>query len=449
MTPVASLLRMIWQGEGNLLALLPANAYRQMVGRLGYSRRGIVVVNDPALVRRVLIDEQGIFPKNDLMVSALAPLVGDSIFVSSGPQWRRQRAMIEPALSMMRVNKAYAAMQAAIDDYEVRLDTLASTGEAFSLDQAMSHLTADIICRSVFTTSLQSQMAREVFDAFAHFERSVAQVRPWQLIVQPAFAPVAQAPDVLQACELIRHHLGELVDSHRLDNDGRFNDIASAIIEARDAESGNPFTRKELIDQLGVFFLAGHETSASVLTWVFFILSVRPDLVRRMRREIEEVAGDGEITFEQIRELDFVRLVWRETLRLYPPITFLPRVALEKTTFGPLTVRRGTMVMVSPWIMHRHRQLWRNPDHFDPERFSPGREHELVSGAYLPFGLGPRVCAGASFATIEGSLIIARLIRRYDFGTIDATRVRPVARLTTRPARQIMIRVAAAGQAGG
>ncbi|MFK7963345.1 MAG: cytochrome P450 [Burkholderiaceae bacterium] len=451
MTPIASLIRVILQGDGNLLGLLPANAYHNMVGRLGYSRRDILVVNDPALARRVLTDADGIFPKNDLMVSALDPLVGESIFVSSGEQWRRQRDMIDPALSMMRINRAFGSMVLAVDDYQERLDRQAASQESFSLDLTMSHLTADIICRSVFTTSLKSQIAKEVFESFTVFERSVAQVELRRLIFEPAFTPVKQHQDVLNACERIRRHLGQLVDSHLASNDAdlgaashAFNDIASAIIEARSPVDNAAFTRKELIDQLGVFFLAGHETTASVLTWVFYILATRPDVTRRIREEVKQVAGDGPIEFEQIRDLTFVRNVFRETLRLYPPITFIPRVAMEKTKLGKLTAKRGAMIMVSPWTIHRHRKLWKTPEMFDPDRFSPAREGELTAGAYLPFGVGPRVCAGASFANVESALIIARLARRYDFSAVDADKVQPVARLTTRPSRQIMIKVSRA-----
>ena len=433
-SPLISLLRVIREGEGNLLALVPATAYEQPVARLGYSRRDILVVNEPQLARRVLNNEDGIFPKNDLMVSALDPLVGNSMFVSDGELWRRQRGMIDPALSVMRVNRAFASMSDAVDDYEKRLDRAAATGESVSLDQAMSHLTADIICRSVFTTSLESGMAQKIFTDFKTFERSVAQVELMRLIFSPAFKAVPQNQAVLDACERIRRRLGEMVDTHL--EGGDFNDIASQLIAAR-SEDATPFTRTELIDQLGVFFLAGHETTASVLTWVLFILGTHPDMAERVRAEVREVAGDGPITINQVQKLRYVRNVFRETLRLYPPITFLPRVAMQKTQLGRLTARRGAMVMISPWIIHRHRKLWHDPELFDPDRFLPEREAEQTPGAYLPFGLGPRVCAGAGFAQMEGALAIARLVRRYDFQVQNPETVQPVARLTTRPSRQI------------
>jgi cytochrome P450 len=428
---VAGLMRTAFGGEGNLLSLLPAAAYKMPVGKLGWSRRTILIVNDPSLLRNILTDPTDIYPKNDLMVGALAPLVGDSMFVSSGDTWRRQRRMIDPAFSAMRLTRAFVSMTAAVDDYETKLDDLAARGEAFSLDLAMSHLTADIICRTVFSTSLQSKTAREVFDDFTIFERSVAHVELKRLIFDPAWSDIPQHGEVLAACERIREHLGQLVDNH-LKEGASFNDIAAAIVAARDLDSGEGFTRKELIDQLGVFFLAGHETTAS---------AQQPGVVARIRKEVDTVCGDGPVEFEHVKRLAFTRNVFRETLRLYPPITFIPRVAAESTQIGKYKVKRGAMIMIAPWTIHRHAAHWKNPHTFDPDRFGVERENELVPGTYLPFGWGPRVCVGASFATTESALILARLARRFDFSADQPGRVRPVARLTTRPAEQIMCRV--------
>jgi cytochrome P450 len=434
-----ALLRAALQGDGNLLGLLPAEAYRMEIGPLGWSRRSTLIVNRPDLVRSVLLDAEGIFPKSDLMVNALEPLIGDSIFVSSGEVWRRQRAMIDPALSLIRVNRAFPTMQAGAEACEQTLEARAASGESFSLDLTMSHLTADIICRAVFTTSLDQHLAHEVFEAFTEFERSVAQVEIRRLIMDKAWTRIPQKEHVLEACRVIRGHIGSLLDGH-LAEGASFDDIATAVAAARDSE-GVAFTRRELIDQLGVAFLAGHETSASALTWVFFILATQPAIVGRMRAEIHEVAGDGPIEFEHTKNLLFVRNIFRETLRLYPPITFLPRVANEATRIGDTKVKKGALIMVAPWVLHRHQRYWRDPDVFDPDRFLPEREAEMTPGAYIPFGIGPRICAGAAFATIEATLLIARLFRRFDFHVEHPEAVRPAARLTTRPTEQVMCRV--------
>lgn len=442
MGPLASLIRVLKQGDGDLIGLMPATAYQDDMGPLGYSRRSIVIVNDPALTKPILADSGDIFPKNDLMVGALAPLVGNSMFVSSGTTWRRQRAMIDPAFSHMRLAKAFPAMDGAVDDFESRLDAMAASGETMSLDLAMGQLTADIICRTVFSASLANETARDVFESFAFFERTVAHVEVMRLIFGKPFDAIPQRPDVLAACARIRGHIGDLLDRH-LEAGASFDDIAARVIDARDLATDTRFTREELIDQLGVFFLAGHETTASALTWAVFIAGVRPEVATRIRDEVTQIAGDGPLSFEHVKRLTYTRNVFKEALRLYPPITFIPRVANQATMIGNKKIKRGTMVMISPWAIHRHQSLWPDPDAFDPDRFSPGRENQIVAGSYIPFGSGPRVCVGAAFATTEATLILARLMRRFLFEVIDPNKVRPIARLTTRPAQEVLVRVTA------
>ena len=438
--PLAALVRTALRGEGNLLSLLPASAYEVPFGPLGYSRRFILIVNDPDHIRAILADPDDVFPKSDLMVGALEPLVGDSIFVSAGDRWRAQRRMVDPAFSHMRLSIAFPAMSAAIDDMEFRLDERCRTGEAFSLDLMLGQLTADIICRTVFSASLANDTARDVFESFSVFERSVANVELRRLIFDKAFTAIPQTRPVLEACDRIRGHIGILLDRH-LAAGATFDDIAASIIGARDPQGGAAFTREELIDQLGVFFLAGHETTASALTWAVFITAMRSKVADRMQAEVEREMSDGPVTFDHTRNLTFTRNVFRETLRLYPPITFLPRVALKPVKFGRYQLRRGSMVMIAPWVVHRHSRLWKNPHAFDPDRFLPEREHERTPGAYIPFGIGRRVCVGAAFATTEATLILGRLMRRYRFTVERPERVRPVARLTTRPAEEIMVRI--------
>ncbi|MEM9330358.1 MAG: cytochrome P450 [Pseudomonadota bacterium] len=437
---MTALLRAAIRRDGNLIGLLPKETYHVRIGNLGYSRRSIVIINDVKAIRSIMTDPCGIFPKNDLMVGALAPLVGDSIFVSSGETWRRQREMVAPAFSHMKLSKAFQGMREAIDDFDTVLDDRSKSGEYFSLDFAMSQLTADIICRTVFSTALSSSVAREVFEAFEVFEESVAHVEIRRLIMEPAWSDIPHSKIVLDACDMIRAHLGKLVDGH-LNDGASFKDIAADIITAKDNSTGNPFSREELIDQLGVFFLAGHETTASALTWGFYVLATRPDVLSRVRSEVEKTTKGEEIDFQHIRKLDFTRSVFKECLRLYPPITFIPRVASQATEICGRRIKKGAMVMIAPWVIHRHSEYWKNPHSFDAERFMSHREKEIVSDSYMPFGLGPRVCVGANFATIEATLILARLAMRYNFQLQPEQKIEPVARLTTRPKEQIQLKV--------
>ncbi|MGA1308536.1 MAG: cytochrome P450 [Gemmatimonadaceae bacterium] len=439
--PIRSLLRVIASGEGDLLSLIPDLAYREKVLPLGVTRRGILYLNDPALVVEVLNDAEGIFPKNDLMVDAVAPLIGNAMFVSSGETWKRQRRMIEPAFSHMRLNRAFGQMVDAVTDHERWLDEKIAQDAPFSLDAAMGHLTADVITRTIFSIPLHEGAARDVFEAFTVFERQVASVNVKALLFDKPWSHTTQPAPVLEACRRIRAHIDAMLAPRFAPDAPVFDDICAAAIAAVDPVTGERFTREELVNELGVFFLAGHETSASVLTWVFFLLSQRPEVVGRIRAEVDALCGDGEITIEHAKRFPYIKAVFKETMRLYPPITFLPRVALEDTVLGGRRIKRGTMLMIAPWTIHRHEGLWKAPELFDPDRFSAEREQEILPGSFLPFGWGPRVCVGAAFATLEASLFIARLTRRYDLEALDPAAVRPAARLTTRPRREIMMRV--------
>ena len=176
-------------------------------------------------------------------------------------------------------------------------------------------------------------------------------------------------------------------------------------------------------------------------TWAFYIIASQPSIAQRIREEVKQAVGDGRIGFDDIKKLVYTRNVFRETLRLYPPLTFIPRVAAENCDIDGYKIKRGAMVMIAPWTIHRHRKYWKDPELFDADRFSPEREHEIKRGTYIPFGQGPRVCAGATFAQIESTLILASIVRQFDFDLLDAEKVFPVARLTTRPRYEINCRV--------
>jgi len=437
----AALFRSMLTLDRDLLALMPDVAYRVPAAKFGVSRRGIVLAADPALVRRIMIDDAEDFPKNDLMVDALAPLINDGLFVSSGDTWRRQRRMIDPAFSHIRVTNAFEKMQQAVDACEERLDRAAAANEPVSLDRIMTQLTADIVFRTIFSKTLDDALARDFFDAWARFQQSVANIRVSSLLFGKPWDPPPRSPTVRSSANIIRSHLTALVQERLQSSAGGLDDICQDILDARDPETGEGFSEEEIVDQVAVFFIAGHETTASVLTWAFFILSQQPDLVASLRREIDALVADGRPTFNAVKRMAQVRGTFLETMRLYPPLGFIPRVSLKDTAFGDIPVKRGSMVIISPWIVHRHEKHWPNADRFDPARFSGEAENRFTSGAYIPFGLGPRVCAGASFASMEAALVIARLVRRYDFESLAHEGVKPVCQLSVRPKRDIVAKV--------
>lgn len=435
-SPLGALVSSIIAPDRDLLALMPQAAYRMRVGRLGHTRRGIVLVNDPALVRDVLVDRVDLFAKNDLFTGALAPLIGDGVFIAQGRHWRRQRAMIEPAFGHLHTGRAFDRMAAAVAACEERLTGL--SGAPVRLEAEMSRLTADIIYRVIFSEALGSGPANAMFEAFARFQAHVANVRVRRFLFGKPFAPVPQPRAACDAASAIRSHLAAKID-HRLTTGEARDDLLGAIIAARDPDDGTPFTRTEMIDQIAVFFLAGHETTASTLTWLFLMISQNADLAAELRAEVLAVAGDAPLKAGDVKRLALTRAAIQETLRLYPPGAFLPRVALQDTKVGGQSVKRGTMVLISPWIIHRHRDWWDAPDMFRHARFAPDAQ-KPVPGSYLPFGLGARACVGGAFAMAEAQLVTASLLSRFDIVTRDAASVRPTVHLTLRPRHPVMAR---------
>lgn len=433
-SPVRALITGMVRPERDMISLMPEVAYNTMVSEVGWTRRKIILVNDPELVQSILTAEAGHYPKSDLMAGALAPLVRDSVFVSSGETWERQRRMIAPAFSHMRLGNAFSAMLESVDRYQEQFDQHAVSGDVFSLEEMMSHLTADVMCRTVFSRALSAGPAQSVYNAFAEFQNSVANVRVFRLWLGRAFADVRQPEAVIRSAAEMRRQIGIMIDDRIADDRDGISDIAGDIIAAIDEADGSAFSRDELIDQIGVFFLAGHETTAGALAWSLFILAHQPEAVKRIREEVLRMGGASALDINAVKRLEFTKAVFKETLRLYPPLSFIPRVAIRAGQVKNIRFPKGAMMLISPWLLHRHRLLWRDPDRFDPDRFIGDREKTIQPGAYIPFGMGPRVCIGAAFALLEATLILARVVCRYDISIERAETVQPAARLTTRTA---------------
>lgn len=435
LSPNRALWRAMTSGRRDLLDLLPADAFETDIAPLGYSRRGVLLVNEPTLVRAVFDGRMPAFPKNDLFVGALAPLIGGGVFIADGDAWARQRRMIEPGFGQLRMRRAEKPIAAAIDAFEARMDAAAADGRTIALDVELSRLTADVMCRTIFSIPLDSDLAGAVFRDFDVFQETVANVRLGRLLLGRPFADAPQPKPAREAATRIRKAISALLAPRIAPGAEPQDDLAGDLIAARDPETGAGFSETELIDQLAVFFLAGHETTASTATWALVLLHGAPDYAARCRAEIAAAPAD-----DNGAKLRSIQNLLRESMRLYAPGPFLPRVARADGELGGRRFKRGTMIMISPWIIHRHRAYWPDADRFDPDRFDKESPRAGRTGAYLPFGLGPRACVGAAFATLEGAAILTRILRRYAATLTAPERIRPTAKLTIRPDQGIETR---------
>jgi cytochrome P450 len=417
-------------------------SYRMQMGEVHLPGLDMYMVNEPALVKKVLVENATDFPKSELLGDALRPLLGDSIFTTNGSQWSRQRAMMEPAFAQARIAVAFPVMRSGVQAMLERLGQLADASE-HDVEIEMTHVTADIIFRTIFSVPLEGDAAHQIFSAFATFQKLAPRLLLPSLFGLRWLVFPWDAWRSRQAAALIRSQLESLVkprfDAHRAGAASQQQDILSSFLDARDPFSDAPFTFDELVNQVAMLFLAGHETSASALTWALYLVAQSPDIQQRMHDEVSALNPDQPPSASDMKGLELTWNVFRETLRLFPPVGFIAREATQTCPMRDKTVKKGASVMISPWLIHRHKGLWEQPDAFNPDRYMDDQSRESLRNAYLPFGMGPRVCIGAAFALQEAVLILSSISRHYRLEAVPGHVPQPVGRLTIRSANGVRL----------
>jgi cytochrome P450 len=426
----------------SMLNLLTERAYQVQMGVARIARRRLFVVNAPETVREVMSECPRAFPKHRYITEVLTPLIGYSLFNSNGEAWAQQRRLVDQAFVQAGLRLAFPVMQAAIGDMLARIDEQAD-GRVWEVDAAMSHITGDIIFRTILSTPLDADQARRVHDAFSQYQQGAQRVMGLSALFLPTFWHWRRCRLMGQQ---IRDSFAGLVHARyaaiERGDAGLPEDMLAVLVRARDPVTGVRLSADEVVDQIATLFLAGHETSASTLAWALYLLACQPELQQQVREEISAAWGDRDPAYGDTRQLALTQAVFRETLRLYPPISFYLRESAAPACLREKPVGQGDMVVVSPWLIHRHQHLWDRPDEFDPRRFATPEGAASARGAYLPFGTGERACPGSAFATQESLLILAQLVRRFHIHPVEGHVPRPTARLTLRSANGIRLRLA-------
>ena len=301
----------------------------------------------------------------------------------------------------------------------------------------MAHLTAEIICRTVFGRRLGRDRALEVAKGFTDYQRYVGQFDLLSLLGVPDWLPRPHLPGVYRAVRRIHKVLDDLIAEHRASSGGDKDSIIGRLLDARDKETGEPLDDRALRNEAAVLLLAGHETTASSLAWTWYILSQMPEIEAKLHTELDRVLGGRPPTHADVPKLVYTRAVFEEVLRLYPPIPFLTREALRDENFHGCHIPRGSLILVCPWLLHRHRLIWHSPDHFIPERFMPGGFRPPSKFAYIPFSVGPRTCTGMAFGMTEAILCIATIAQAFMMRLRSGHRVEVACRLTIRPGERL------------
>jgi cytochrome P450 len=430
----ASLFFTFFFKRNSWLSGLFERSYVMKTGRVKLPGIDIIIASELPLVKKIMIDEVDKYPKNHLLHELLEPLLGESIFTSNGCQWRKQRDLMNPAFARARVGEVFDLMQQACDDMMMRF-TQCKQNTPHDMDAEMTFVTADIIFRTIMTTTLAPDVAEKITVAFTRFQNQSLKITMLRLFKIPLILFSFKERQRTKAAREIRSTLEHLIrpryDAISHADTTKWTDILSTLLKTIDPETNQRFSFKEIVDQVAMLFLAGHETSASALSWTFYLLSEYPEIQQQAYQEIQDTVSEGKIKKEDIKKLTFITAIFRESLRLYPPVGFMAREAQEQVTLRDKIVTQGKTVIVSPWLIHRNKNNWDKPHDFDPQRFLKSHETPIKS-KYLPFGMGQRLCVGASFAMQEAVLIIATFLQQYRVEPVAGFKPKPVGRLTIR-----------------
>jgi cytochrome P450 len=425
------------QGFHSWLSLIPESSYRAAVGQQQLPGSRMLLVNHPSLVRKVLVEQAEQFPKHPYTMWMLEPLIGRASFSVNGEEWRQQREGVDSALALTRLSRIYPQMHAAIADCLDRMEARVGA-TSWNVAPVMTQFTADVIVRTIFSLALPPAEAQRLETRFQRYQNRAGTAAMLALLGVPQ--PWLRRY-LARHARPIRDWIQTRVDERlrggcRASGTGT-DDLLDALIATE------RFTNDELVDQVCMLFLAGHETSASALAMTLHLLAIHPEVQKQLQAEIDQLLGDnraGIPTLKQLRELKYTRAVFEEALRLYPPLPFLVRESQRDTSLAGQQCPFKAMVSISPWVVHRHHRYWRNPEQFDPQRFITERA-SLTTGNYLPFGLGPRTCPGASFAIQEATMLIAAIILRYHIHSEPSKPPKLVGRLTLRARQGVWIRM--------
>ena len=422
----------------DILSAQPARLYRAWMAEFRTPFFRSFMINQPELVQTVLKERPEDFPKSGRISEGLRPLLGNSVFLTNGETWKRQRRIIDPAFDGGRLRDTFGAMWAATEAAVERLEKQA--GQVVEIEEVTSHAAADVIFRTLFSIPIENEVAACVFAGFRQYQREQPILNIAAFVPLPRWFPRFFSRRTKETAAEIRALItGLVVERMALIRAGTApDDLATKIMTTPDPQTGETFSTDEMVDQVAIFFLAGHETSASALAWTLYMMALYPEWQDKVAHEAQVL---DTCDFAHAARLKLSRDVFRETLRLYPPVPMMVREATCPERFRDRDVPKGSQIVLSPWHLHRHERLWDNPDGFDPDRWQTKNGKTCQRNAFIPFSAGARVCTGAGFAMIEGPLILSMILRRFRVERVEGRNPVPVAHLTVRSRNGIWLTI--------
>ena len=413
-------------------------AYEDDIVQGRFFLRSSFILNTPDAIRHVLVDNYENYSRTPAGLRVLRPMLGQGVLIAEGRAWRHQRHTLSPAFTPRAVSTLIPHMIAVVDETIAKLK--GNSGAAVDLREAMQRMTLEIAGRTMFSFGMDRHGAT-LRDFVMEYGDTLA--RPYLLdMILPLSWPSPRDFSRARFRRRWTQFVGMLMAERRAAGKkagAPARDLFDLMDAARDPETGQAFTDEQLGDEVATMVLAGHETTATALFWSLYLLALDPVTQERLAEEARQAMTADGIDLDRLK---FTRAVIDETMRLYPPAFLIARAAAGADVIAGIPIRKHDVILVAPWLLHRHEKLWREPNAFIPERFMPPAPAP-DRFAYLPFGVGPRICIGAHFALVEATLALARIIATFRVTLMDREPVMPVGVVTTQPDRVPIFRIAA------
>ena len=416
--------------ENALTAHGPENFSADIIAQRILWRR-MFILNEPGAIRYVLLDNAANYTKSEVGRRLLEPGLGRGLLTSEGETWRRHRRIMAPSFDPRSVTGYAPIMTEVTLELLEKWDALPKDSE-IDAAAAMMHLTLHIISKAMFSSDSDG-----IVDAVE------GGVNQYQTLVRPSLLDLLHFPQWFARLvapvptdglfDEFDRKVDLLLTERGRAPDAEPKDLLARLVAARDSETGGGMTAEEVRDQVVTIFMAGHETTSLALSWTWYLLSQHPTVEAKLHRELADVLGGRTPRNEDIASLRYTRMVIEESMRLYPPAHTTGRQPIKPDQILGHRIPAGAEVLIMPWLIHRKPQLWEDPERFDPERFAPERAAERPRFAYIPFGAGPRICIGATFAMTEAILILATIAQRYRLRLKAGHPVEPQGLITLRP----------------
>jgi unspecific monooxygenase len=412
----------------SVIASWGPRAYQEDIIQARFFLRSTFIVSRPDAIKHVLVDNYENYTRTAPGIRVLQPILGQGVLIAEGRAWKHQRRTLAPAFTPRAVTTLVPHMIAGIDEAIAKLK--ANGERPADLRDAMQRMTLEIAGRTMFSFEM-GRHGTTLRELIMEYGASLARPHPLDLLLPlgwPTPHDFARARFRKRWTEFMATVMAERRAIGK--NDGAPpRDLFDLLDSARDPETGAAFSEQQLRDEVATMILAGHETTATALFWALYLLALDPATQDQVAAEAGSATAAGTPDLDRLK---FTRAVIDETMRLYPPVFLIARAASAPDTIAGLPVRKGDAILISPWLLHRHEKLWSDPEAFIPARFMPGAPPP-DRFAYLPFGVGPRVCIGAHFALVEATLALARLVGAFRFALIDKKPVMAMGVVTTQP----------------